>query len=145
MPLFCRNLFQQQKLLSVGLDESLPLGRQSVEDLIESMETKEKIDHGAEPHIQGGGVMQDIDSNSVFPVLAFIGTGLVLLFLLNQYYRGRSKPRRKRPRLKKIHTLLYGTKGPSVWHKLFLVAKDIKGSSNHVWIVPFLLIKRNKN
>ncbi|XP_056009187.1 membrane-bound transcription factor site-1 protease-like isoform X2 [Ostrea edulis] len=108
------NLFQQQKLLSVGLDESLPLDRQSVEDLIESMETKEKIDHGAEPHIQGGGVMQDIDSNSVFPVLAFIGTGLVLLFLLNQYYRGRSKPRRKRPRLKKIHTLLYGTKGPSV-------------------------------
>ena len=111
---FSRNLFQQQKLLSIGLDETLPLGKQSVEDLIESLETKEKLGYGAEPHVQGGGPNQDIDSNNVFPVLAFIGTGLVLLFLLNQYYRGRSKPRRKRPRLKRIHTLLYGTNGPSV-------------------------------
>lgn len=110
-----RNLFQQQKLLSVRLEESLPLGRQSVEDLIESLETKEKLGYGgAEPHVQGAGPIQDIDSNSVFPVLAFIATGLVLLFLLNQYYRGRSKSRRKRPRLKKFHTMLYGTKGPSV-------------------------------
>uniref|UniRef100_A0A8W8JSW4 Membrane-bound transcription factor site-1 protease n=1 Tax=Magallana gigas TaxID=29159 RepID=A0A8W8JSW4_MAGGI len=109
------NLFQQQKLLSVRLEESLPLGRQSVEDLIESLETKEKLGYGGvEPHVQGAGPIQDIDSNSVFPVLAFIATGLVLLFLLNQYYRGRSKPRRKRPRLKKFHTILYGTKGPSV-------------------------------
>lgn len=110
-----RNLFQQQKLLSVRLEESLPMGRQSVEDLIESLETKEKLGYGgAEPHVQGAGPIQDIDSNSVFPVLAFIATGLVLLFLLNQYYRGRSKPRRKRPRLKRFHTMLYGTKGPSV-------------------------------
>lgn len=110
-----RNLFQQQKLLSVRLEESLPLGRQFVEDLIESLETKEKLGYGgAEPHVQGAGPIQDIDSNSVFPVLAFIATGLVLLFLLNQYYRGRSKPRRKKPRLKKYHTMLYGTKGPSV-------------------------------
>ncbi|XP_062580342.1 membrane-bound transcription factor site-1 protease-like [Saccostrea cucullata] len=110
------NLFQQQKLLSIGLDESVPLGRRHVEeDLIESLEAKENFGNGAAPHIQGGGgAMQDIDSNSVFPVLAFIGTGLVLLFLLNQYYRGRSKPRRKKPRLKKFPTMLYGTKGPSV-------------------------------
>jgi len=44
---------------------------------------------------KGGG---ELDSWSVFPVLAFLGTALVLLFMVNQYYKTRSKPRRKKQR-----------------------------------------------
>ena len=50
---------------------------------------------------------------TVFPVLAFLAVVLVLFFLLNQLYKIRGKPRRKRPRLKKIHHMVYG-KVPSV-------------------------------
>lgn len=56
-----------------------------------------------------------MDSAGVYPVIAFVGTGLVMLFLLNQYYKGKTKPKKKRPRLKKLHHLVYGNKMPGVW------------------------------
>jgi hypothetical protein len=62
----------------------------------------------------GHSYTRDVDSFTVFPALAFLATALVVLFLLNQYYKGRSKPKRKRPRMKKFHNLMYGYKVPSV-------------------------------
>ncbi|GFN95273.1 membrane-bound transcription factor site-1 protease-like [Plakobranchus ocellatus] len=45
---------------------------------------------------EDGGQLQLVQDRSWFPALAFLGTGLVVLFLLNQYYRARSRPRRRR-------------------------------------------------
>ncbi|WAR11340.1 MBTP1-like protein, partial [Mya arenaria] len=57
----------------------------------------------------------EVDRNTFFPALAFLGTALVILFMLNQYYKRRSKPRRKRPRAQKYSNLMYGRtyKSPS--------------------------------
>lgn len=74
---------------------------------------KDELSHVDEKS-SGISYTQDVDTSTVFPALAFLGTALVVLFMLNQYYKGRSKPKRKRPRMKKFHSLVYGTKVPSV-------------------------------
>ena len=49
----------------------------------------------------------------VFPTIAFLGMALVLVFLLNFFYKSKHKPtRRKKPRLRR--TLFFGTKVPGV-------------------------------
>ncbi|KAK3086362.1 hypothetical protein FSP39_017399 [Pinctada imbricata] len=107
------NLFQQQKLLSVGLEESVRVNHQDSAALRDdSLLHQDMLGVGPEPH--GAAAVQEVDSNNFFPVLAFLATGLVLLFILNQYYRTRSKPKRKRPRLKKLHQIIYGNKIPGV-------------------------------
>lgn len=68
---------------------------------------------GVDLQMKRANEIQDVDTNNVFPVVAFVATGLVLLFLLNQYYKSRSKPKKRRPRLKKFHQLFTG-KVPSV-------------------------------
>lgn len=61
-----------------------------------------------DPAIRAPTNSQELDTGTVFPALAFLSTALVLLFLFNQYYKGRSKPKRRRPRLRKLHQMLYG-------------------------------------
>ncbi|XP_041376922.1 membrane-bound transcription factor site-1 protease-like [Gigantopelta aegis] len=104
------NLYQHQKLMSVGgLDAPLP--------------PLNKLGNPMQPHMgrindkpgsmlnfqfKGSQLVQD--SSNFFPVIAFIGTGLVLLFLVNQYYRGRARPKRKRPKPRRLQQLIYGVK-----------------------------------
>ncbi|KAJ8303462.1 hypothetical protein KUTeg_019858 [Tegillarca granosa] len=99
------NFYQQQKLLSIGLDAPLPIGNgRRFDDLdVPVLGIKEKPGFPDDPQLKGSKLISDVDSASVFPVVAFVGTGLVLLFLLNQYYKSKSKPKRKRPRIKKPH------------------------------------------
>ena len=110
-----RNLYQQQKLLSVAVDEAVIVGNERKTLDIGAQEIKEPIGLPNEPHYSDRhSVHNSMDGAGVYPVLAFVGTGLVLLFLLNQYYKGRAKPKKKRPRLKKLHHLVYGNKMPGV-------------------------------
>ena len=115
----CSNLYQPQKLLSIhGLEAPhLSLGTGHRDDHLDEVESAIREAPGrAQDTGQPGArsLAQDVDGSTVFPALAFLGTALVVLFLLNQYYKGKSKPRRKRPRInKKFHTM-YGYKVPSV-------------------------------
>ncbi|XP_069113191.1 membrane-bound transcription factor site-1 protease-like [Argopecten irradians] len=109
------NLYQQQKLLSTGLDIPVPPGIDRRDgDLMPNIGiVKDSGGFQADPLMKPANQLQDVDSNSVFPVVAFVATGLVILFLLNQYYKSRSKPKKRRPRLKKFHQIFTG-KVPSV-------------------------------
>lgn len=116
------NLYQPQKLLSINGFESPHLNIEAgfqPPDLLENGENLvvDKLETNLDTLSQGAGSLtQDMDKSTVFPALAFLGTALVVLFLLNQYYRGRSKPRRKRPRVKKFtgSGMMYGHRVPSV-------------------------------
>lgn len=47
------------------------------------------------------------------PSIAFLGLVLCIVFFINYFYKNRSKPRRKKPRLKRIPNI-YGVKMPGV-------------------------------
>lgn len=108
-----RNLYQHQKLMFIELEPPLPpvKGKDNLLNPISGI--KDKPGLIADPQYGGPHVVQD--TSNVFPVLAFLSTGLVVLFLLNQYYRSRSRPKRKRPRPRKLQQLIYGAKVPGVW------------------------------
>lgn len=109
-----RNLYQQQKLLSVVLDEAIIIGNERKTLDIGAQEIKEPVGLPHEPHFhKEKQTLHSVDHFGMYPVIAFVGTGLVLLFLLNQYYKGKAKPKKKRPRVKRHH-LVYGTKTPGV-------------------------------
>lgn len=113
------NIYQPQKLLSINGFEpaNILAGAGHKDNSHDQMKDSIKDQPGfvPEPHYSGPNLPQEVDSSTVFPALAFLGTALVVLFLVNQYYRGKSKPKRKRPRLKKLNNLVYGGfKGPSV-------------------------------
>ncbi|XP_076111687.1 membrane-bound transcription factor site-1 protease-like [Mytilus galloprovincialis] len=108
------NLFQQQKLLSVGLDEAVIIGNERKTLDIGVKEIKEPIGLPHEPHLKDRHSVHSVDTAGVYPVLAFVGTGLVLLFLLNQYYKGKAKTKKKRSRFKRSNYSVYGTKTPGV-------------------------------
>ena len=117
-PFCCRSIYQPQKLLSINGFEAAHLlagvgHKDNNQDPIKDS-IKDQPGFVPEPHYNGPTFPQEVDSSTVFPALAFLGTALVVLFLVNQYYRGKSKPKRKRPRLKKLHHIVYGYKGPSV-------------------------------
>lgn len=113
------NLYQPQKLLSINNFEAAHLaipGLPKDEEPIVEPESSIRDLPGSlvEQKIYGPLYSHSMDTSTVFPALAFLGTALVVLFLLNHWYKGRTKPRRKRPRLKKLQHLIYGTKVPSV-------------------------------
>lgn len=109
------NLYQQQKLLSVGIDEAIIIGNERKTLDIGAKEIKEPVGLPHEPHFQKEKhSLGSVDHFGMYPVLAFVGTGLVLLFLLNQYYKGKAKPKKKKPRVKRVHHLVYGTHEPRV-------------------------------
>ena len=54
------------------------------------------------------------DHMPVFPTIAFLGMALVLVFLVNHLYKSKSKPRRKKPRLRRYQNVTYGVKVPGV-------------------------------
>lgn len=112
------NLYQQQKLLSTGLDIPIPIGidrhdSELMPNVPGIVKETGVFPQGVDLQMKRANEIQDVDTNNVFPVVAFVATGLVLLFLLNQYYKSRSKPKKRRPRLKKFHQLFTG-KVPSV-------------------------------
>lgn len=113
--LICRNLYQPQKLLSVN---SLDIGHLPVHSVQRDMEPEVEIHepHSPDQILPDNGFSHDMDKHAVFPIIAFLGMALVVLFMLNQYYKGRSKPKHKRPRnMKKFPTsMMYGYKVPSV-------------------------------
>ena len=51
--------------------------------------------------MQGGGNNLS-ESGGFFPIVAFLGMALVLVFLVNHMYRSKQKPRRKKPRLRRL-------------------------------------------
>ena len=107
--LFHRNVFKPYKLLSIDPDGPLP----HVDHVdLPVVEVKDIVGPDGLDQISGPTFVQD--RSSVFPVLAFLGTGLVVLFLFNQYYRTRSRPRRKRPRARKLLQLNAGRQVPGV-------------------------------
>ncbi|KAL3859602.1 hypothetical protein ACJMK2_009816 [Sinanodonta woodiana] len=111
------NLYQPQKLLSInGFD--VPIGGNNQRDMNKHLpvpDIKEQAEFDLDsPLKEESHFAQEVDNLTVFPVLAFVGLTLVVLFCINQYYRGKSKPKRRRPRLKKFHHIIYGTKVPSV-------------------------------
>ncbi|XP_067651684.1 membrane-bound transcription factor site-1 protease-like isoform X1 [Haliotis asinina] len=106
------NLYQHQKLMFIELEPPLPPVKGKDNLLNPIVGIKDKPGFIADPQYGGPHVVQD--TSNVFPVLAFLSTGLVVLFLLNQYYRSRSRPKRKRPRPRKLQQLIYGAKVPGV-------------------------------
>ena len=115
---FSSDIYRPQKLLSINGFESAHIlpgvnNKDSAQDHLKDG-FKDLPGFVPEPHYNGPNLVHEVDSSTVFPALAFLGTALVVLFLVNQYYRGKSKPKRKRPRLKKLHNFVYGYKGPSV-------------------------------
>lgn len=114
---FFRNLYQPQKLLSINNFDAGGLGVIGGHKgglLVEPESAMKDEPSHVDDKSSGISYTKDVDTSTVFPALAFLGTALVVLFMLNQYYKGRSKPKRKRPRMKKFHGLMYGTKVPSV-------------------------------
>jgi membrane-bound transcription factor site-1 protease len=54
------------------------------------------------------------DHLTMFPILAFVAMVLVLGFFLSQLNKGKSKPKRRRPRLRKIQRITYTSNMPGV-------------------------------
>ena len=95
--LFSSNLYKHQKLLSIGLEPPLPALNKP---LAPGIQEQPGFNWETMP---GGLPAQARDATPIFPVIAFIGTMLVLLFLINHMYKAQTKPRRKKPRLKKLY------------------------------------------
>lgn len=118
LPCYSRTLYQPQKLLSINSFDAVNLDVMAgpkANLIVESNSAiKDLPSRVVDDKSPGHSYTEDVDTSTVFPALAFLGTALVILFMLNQYYKGRSKPKRKRPRMKKFHNLMYGYKVPSV-------------------------------
>ena len=134
--LFClsRNLYKHVKLLFLGGgaalgDIPLPsddLGGPRVEHLGAAGEAMAAA--ARETNNNGGGMAGaaadwDVISNTnsrlsdhtpVFPTIAFLGMALVLVFIINHLYKSKAKPRRKKPRLRKMQNVVYGIRVPGV-------------------------------
>ncbi|XP_013391143.1 membrane-bound transcription factor site-1 protease-like [Lingula anatina] len=102
------NLVQHQKLLSISYDVNLPL-----------------VNPAGEGHPQGirdspAGTWEKLkasnprtpDGATVYPYLAFMGTALVLLFVVNHMYKNKTRPRRKKP--PRLRKMLFGGRVPGV-------------------------------
>ncbi|XP_074645435.1 membrane-bound transcription factor site-1 protease-like [Tubulanus polymorphus] len=108
------NLFKHQKLLSIGLEPPLPLINNKQENLIPNS----ILENPGNPPLDKvpGPIFNLQNKLTMFPVLAFLAMCFVLLFFFNQLCKGKTKPRRRKPRLKRIHHVTYHTTGkiPSV-------------------------------
>ncbi|RUS72713.1 hypothetical protein EGW08_019524 [Elysia chlorotica] len=101
-------LYQPQKLLSIDLEGpaggGAPISFNRAPDLSDLSQHRSGVGglpeaDGGDSHLfsgADGSQLQLVQDRSWFPALAFLGTGLVVLFLLNQYYHSRSRPRRRR-------------------------------------------------
>lgn len=106
----CSNLYQPQKLLSIGLEPPVPVMNKPGNALPLGIRDSPVINWQSG---SGGSVSEGL---TVFPAVAFLGTILVVVFLVCHFYKFKfNKPRRKRPKIKKIHHyLMYGSKVPGV-------------------------------
>jgi len=122
----CRNLYQPQKLLSVNTLDIEHLHVHTLQRDLEPDLDLQEFPPAKDQPVRETSSTHDMDTHAVFPIIAFLGTALVILFMLNQYYKVRSKPKRKRPRnLKKFtSSMFYGYKVPSVWNKDIPMAGD---------------------
>lgn len=130
-----RHLYKHVKLLSIG--DEMPLPAMPEENLgggDAGIGGGDPLGFGGGGAGPGGGapgaVPGDPDANNdwdvisstnsrlsdhtpVFPTIAFLGMAFVLVFLLNIVYKNKNKPRRKKPRLRKIAPT-FGVKMPGV-------------------------------
>lgn len=106
--LLYRNIYQHQKLLSIGIEDAIPV-----------------LNHREDPLKHGvrelpimpldssfNGFSDGTEASTVLPVLVFLSTVLVIGFLCNHFYKLKSKPKRRRPRIRRFPHV-YG-KGPGV-------------------------------
>ena len=99
LPSLSSNLYQPQKLMSIDLDPPalLPVNKRDnpLNLPINGIQDKPGFPD-SQLSSSGGSIVSD--HPTFLSMLAFLSTGLVVLFLINQYYRRRSRPKRKRPR-----------------------------------------------
>ncbi|KAH9487758.1 Membrane-bound transcription factor site-1 protease [Bulinus truncatus] len=101
------DIYQPQRLLSIDMDAPLnPANRPDLQFPIMRDSEALLIQSPLNTPLQ--------DRLTWFPVIAFLATCLVALFLFNQYYRAKSRPKRKRPRPKKMAAIAYVGKVPGV-------------------------------
>jgi len=107
------NLYKQQKLLSIGLEQPIPWMPQIPDSKMAGIQ---ESFGGEDSNPVQSGYLDTPETPGVFPIMAFMGMVLVLVFFVNQLYKSKSKPRRKRPRLKRmqIHQPPQGIKMPGV-------------------------------
>ena len=122
------NVYKPQKLLSIDLDAVLPIQPGGLPHVV----PREAEVMGIEQDLPVGHVPLQ-DRSTVVPVIAFLGTGLVVLFLFNQYYRTRSRPRRKRPRPRKLQQMISGRPMPGVWHAEKITLWDPHRNIANMW------------
>ncbi|CAG5132157.1 unnamed protein product, partial [Candidula unifasciata] len=108
------NLYQPQniKLLSIDLNApAVPANHPDVD--LGPAAGGDSPGIGLQSHLSSQMLTQD--RFTWFPVLAVLGTSLVALFLFNQYYRYKSRPKiRRRPKARKFTQTMYGGKTPRV-------------------------------
>uniref|UniRef100_T1J4A8 Membrane-bound transcription factor site-1 protease n=1 Tax=Strigamia maritima TaxID=126957 RepID=T1J4A8_STRMM len=103
------NLYKSQKLLSIGLEASLPLKRNNALRPLAAETAVFNWDNS-----NGGELMTPSDSHSSMPLLALLALFLALVFFVSQYCKQRTKPRRRKPRLRKILQAIQANRTPSV-------------------------------
>lgn len=112
------NLYQPQKLMSIDLDPPamLPVNKRDNPLNLPINGIQDKPGFPDTQLSTGGSIVSD--HPTFLSMLAFLSTGLVVLFLINQYYRRRSRPKRKRPRQgakpRRAQQIAYGIKMPGV-------------------------------
>lgn len=104
------DIYQPQRLLSIDIES--PLNSANHPD-VGFAAARDPALLDLQPHLSGPVLGQD--RFTWFPVLAFLGTSLVALFLFNQYYKTKSRPKRKqRTRPRKLTQTPYSGKMPGV-------------------------------
>ena len=112
-------MFKHQKLLSIGLEAPLPLVNNKREPFIPEPFRPGDFPPRWDASRRPSSWFRFADHLTMFPVLAFVGMVLVFGFFLNQLFKRKTRPKRKKPRLKKLQPILVnagnaGVKVPGV-------------------------------
>nr|CAD7257503.1 unnamed protein product [Timema shepardi] len=106
------NLYKSQKLLSLSLEGPLPNFR----DLAPNDISNGEIGEAGVAGVRWGTGLGDFeeDSLSSWPALLLMALSCTVVFLAYKYYRQRTRPRRKRPRLRRIMAVHHNGRVPTV-------------------------------
>nr|CAD7398045.1 unnamed protein product [Timema poppensis] len=106
------NLYKSQKLLSLSLEGPLP----NLRDLAPNDISNGAIGEAGVAGVRWGTGLGDFeeDSLSSWPALLLMALSCTVVFLAYKYYRQRTRPRRKRPRLRRIMAVHHNGRVPTV-------------------------------
>nr|CAD7458320.1 unnamed protein product [Timema tahoe] len=106
------NLYKSQKLLSLSLEGPLP----NLRDLAPNDISSGAIGEAGVAGVRWGTGLGDFeeDSLSSWPALLLMALSCTVVFLAYKYYRQRTRPRRKRPRLRRIMAVHHNGRVPTV-------------------------------